>query len=233
MRKVFLAIAVSLLFAFSSFAQGDSYSVSLMGMYGWNETWKSHAGVDVVGFLPVSGHFEAVAALEAHGPKVCAFTATARPKFQLPLGELFLDGTLHYRSLASYGIADFDIAASVGWRFDYASAQFGLISHWTIDTEHSGSSSAKSVSEPFNMLYRVAFNVRPSSSRWNAGGGMANYTDFEYERTWEPMYFLHGHYNVNSNFSVLARADLKPAGAFHLTAQSWGFAFRAGVKYTF
>jgi len=204
------------------------YSVSVMGMYGWNETWRSHGGVDVIGFLPVSRHFEANAAMEAHSPKTFAATLNARPKFHLPVGELFLEGTFHFRNLGSYGIADLDLAASLGYRMDYVSAQVGVISHFTLDTEK-----GRNISEPLNLLYRIAVNVRPYTSRWNIGAGAANFTDFEYERSWEPMYFLIGHYDINERMSVLARADLKPAGAFHLTAGFWGIAFRAGLKISF
>ncbi|MDO5321106.1 MAG: hypothetical protein Q4F39_01800 [Bacteroidia bacterium] len=229
-----LTTVILLLASVLSFAQkpADRYNVSLMGMYGWNETWQSHGGVDVTGYLPVSRHFEATAAMEVHGPKTFAVTATARPKFKLPVGELFIDGSVHYRALASYGISDFNLAASVGWRIDYVSVQLGVTSHFTHDLEK-GTGRSEDISEPLNLLYRVSFNVRPATSRWNAGGGIANYTDFEYERTWEPMYFLDGHYDVNDRFSVLCRFDLKPAGAFHLTAGFWGASARAGVRYSF
>jgi len=199
-----------------------------MGMYGWNQIWKGHAGLDILGYLPVSKHFEACAALEVHSPKVFAATVTARPKFGLAVGEIFLDASAHYRQLGMYSIADFSLAASVGYRMDYVSVQVGITPHFTFDLD-----SGQSISEPLNMLYRLSVNVRPATSRWNAGAGVANYTDYEYERTWEPMYFFDGHYDVNDKLSVLARVDLKPAGAFHLAAQFWGVAVRAGVGYKF
>lgn len=218
-----------------SFAQesGGRYSVSVMGMYGWNETWHSHGGIDVVGYMPFSRHFEAAAAAEIHNPSTFALTATARPKFPLAVGEIFIDGSLHYRAHASYGIADFNFAASAGYRMDYVSVQVGATSHFTFDLNRKNTGKSETIVEPLNLLYRVAFNVRPASSRWNAGGGIANYTDFEYERTWGPMYFLDGHFDVNDNLTVLARFDLKPTGVFHQVAEFWGAAFRAGVKYSF
>lgn len=218
-----------------SFAQesGGRYSVSVMGMYGWNETWHSHGGIDVVGYMPFSRHFEATAAAEIHNPSTFALTATARPKFPLAVGEIFIDGSLYYRAHASYGIADFTVAGSVGYRMDYVSVQVGATSHFTFDLNRKNTGKSETIVEPLNLLYRVAFNVRPASSRWNAGGGIANYTDFEYERTWGPMYFLDGHFDVNDNLTVLARFDLKPTGVFHQVAEFWGAAFRAGVKYSF
>jgi len=234
MKKLFCLALLSLFTIVSARAQSlDKYSVTLMGVYGWNQTWKSHGGLDVIGYFPINQHFEAVAAAEYLSPKVFGATVTARPKFPLPVGEIFLDGSVHFRNFGMYKSADFTLAASAGYRMDYVSAQFGLISHTILDMERDKTGSSENLSEPFNMLYRVAFNVRPSTSRWNAGAGAANYTDFEYERTWEPMYFLHGKFNVDDHFTVLLRGDLKPAGAFHLNAQFWGVSVRAGVKYVF
>lgn len=234
MKRIFIAAALSLVAVLSSAAEpAGRYSISVMGMYGWNETWLSHGGIDVVGYLPFSRHFEATAALEVHSPGTFAVTATARPKFQLPVGEFFIDGSVHDRIHASYGISDFNIALSVGYRMDYVSIQVGAASHFIFDLGKKGDGKSGTIVEPLNLLYRVSFNVRPSSSRWNAGGGIANYTDFEYERTWGPMYFLDGHFDVNDRLSVLGRFDLKPTGVFHQVAEFWGAAFRAGVKYSF
>jgi len=234
MKKLLCVAFISLMTATISMAQSpERYSVTLMGVYGWNGTWKSHGGVDAIGYLPINEHFEATASVEYLSSKTFAATATARPKFPLPVGELFLDGSVHFRNFAAYKTADFTLAASVGYRMDYVSVQFGLINHTILDMARDKKSESINVTEPFNMLYRAYFNVRPRSSRWNAGAGAANYTDFEYERTWEPMFFLHGHYDIDEHFTVLLRGDLKPAGAFHLNAQFWGIAARAGVKYTF
>ena len=232
MRR-FTAIILSSLLAASALTAQEKPSLSVTGMYGWNETWQSHGGTDLKGEFPINPHFEACAAAEFITPGIFSVGATARPKFPLKTGELFLDGTLHFRNLAPYGIADFDIAASFGYRMDYVSVQAGIISHYTIDTERDNNGTSENVSEPINLLYKVYFNVRPSTSRWNAGAGVANYTDYEYERTWEPMYFIHAHYDFDSRLSLLFRTDLKPAGAFHLNAQFWGVAVRAGIKYTF
>jgi len=206
----------------------ERYSISALGMYGWNQTWRNHGGLDVIGYLPVSRHFEASASMELHSPNTFSITATASPKFKLPVGEIFIDGTIHYRQMCIWGTADLNLAASVGYRMDYVSAQIGFTPHFTLDLEQH-----RHITEPINMLYRLSVNVRPCSSRWNAGAGVANYTDFEYERTCEPMFFINGHFDINERFSIPARLDIKPAGAFHLTAQFWGISFRTGVKYTF
>lgn len=210
---------------------GERYSVSVTGLYGWNDSWKHHGGFDISGFLPVSRHFEATAAAEYHNPGTFAVTATARPKFHLGKGDLFIDGSAHFRAHASYGIADFNIAVSAGYRMDYFSIQAGATTHFTFDLERKGKSDT--IIEALNLLYKVRFNVRPATSRWNLGGGIANYTDYEYERTWVPMLFIDGHFNVSDSIALLWRFDFKPAGTFHQAAEFWGAAVRVGAKYSF
>lgn len=225
----FLLISVSL----SAMEHPDRYSVSLVGLYGWNETWKGYAGADIVGYMPFCKHFEAIAAVEGSGPGIFSMSATARPKYQFTVGELFADGSVHYRNLAVYGISELNFALSAGYRMDYVSVQLGVTSHLSFDRDRETRSDQIRVIEPLNLLYRLAFNVRPASSRWNAGAGVANYTDFEYGRTFGPLYFLHGHYDINDNISVLLRGELKPSGVFHMSAQFWGISFRTGVCYSF
>lgn len=224
-----LLIAVSL----SSRELPDRYSVSFVGLYGWNETRKGYAGADIVGYMPFCKYFEATAAVEGSGPGIYSLSATARPKYQLPVGELFADGSAHYRNLAVYGISELNLALSAGYRMDYVSVQLGVVSHFSYDNERSIQSDRTKVVEPLNLLYRLAFNIRPVTSRWNAGAGVANYTDFEYGRSFSPLYFLHGHYDINDNISVQLKGDLKPSGVFHMSAQFWGISFRAGVRYSF
>ena len=76
-------------------------SLALMGLYGWNKTWQSHAGLDLTGCVRVGNHFDVIAAAEVHNPKTFAVTATARPYFQLGVGEVFFDGSTHYRAHSS------------------------------------------------------------------------------------------------------------------------------------
>lgn len=210
----------------------DRYSVSLLGMYGYNHTWKSYGGFDLKGHIPVNRHFEMDAAFEYNSGSVCALTAVARPMFQLPVGEMFLDGALHCRFFVSpYDLAWFSMAASVGYRMDYVSAQLGIISNSIIDL--APGSADKVVAEPFNLLYRLAVNVRPYTSCWNISLGIADYTDYEYERTWEPMLFVHGHYTFLDHFSALLDVDFKSAGAFHLNNHFWGIGVRTGFRYIF
>lgn len=215
-------------------SERNRYSVSLLGMYGYNHTWSHYGGFDLKGHIPISRYFEADAAFEYNSGGVCALTAVARPMFPLPVGELFLDGAIHSRFfLSPYDMAWLTMAASIGYRMDYVSFQFGIMNNSLIDISKGASGATDIVAEPVNFLYRIAVNVRPYRSIWNITLGAANYTDYEYERTWESILFIHSHYTFRNHYSALLDVDFKPSGAFHLNAQFWGVMVRAGFKYYF
>lgn len=228
MRRIAIVLASFMLLSGTLCLAQDRYSVSVGGLYSWNTTWKSAGGIDIGGYLPFGKHFQATADAEFHSKQVLAATATLTPKFPLPTGEIFIDGTFHYRFLNKYRTADMVLAASAGYRMDFVSAQVGVDYHRIIDCDGDGN-----VSEPINLLYRVSFNICRQSSRWNAGGGIANYTPWEYEHSWEPMFFVNGRFDATDNIRVAFRADFKPAGMFHMNANFYGFAFRAGIEYRF
>ncbi len=211
----------------------DRYELSGAGIFGYNQTYRGYAGLSLSGFQPVNGGFEAEEYVEIAGSGVFSFSATARPKFALPVGEIFLDGTAFYRSLSSYRSAEFIAAGSVGYRMDYVSAQFGLFSRTMIDMDRKAHSNENFVSEPFNLLYRVSFQLRPSSSVWNVGGGFSNYTGYDYERMWQPLFFLNGSYRFNEHLRLNAEVLCKPTGMFHLVASFYGVRSSVGLSYIF
>lgn len=211
----------------------DRYSVSAYGVYGYNGTWKNFGGADIKGFMPVNFHYEMDASFEILSSGVFSASVTARPKFPLSVGELFVDGSLFYRNLYKYRASEFVSAVSVGYRMDYVSAQVGLFSRTMINNDRASQDNEAYVGEPFNLLYRVSFKVRPAFCVWNVGGGITDYNDFEYERMWEPLFFIDGHYDINDNLRLLAEVYVKPTGMFHLVASFYGITVKAGLSYRF
>lgn len=211
----------------------DRYELSGAGIYGYNRTFSGYAGLSISGFQPVNGGFEAEEYVEVAGPGVFSFSATARPKFALPVGEIFLDGTAFYRSLSSYRSAEFIAAGSVGYRMNYVSAQFGMFSRTMMDMDRKAHGNENFVSEPFNLLYRVSFQLRPSSSVWNVGGGFSDYSEYEYERMWQPLFFVNGCYRLNEHLRLNAEVSVKPTGMFHLVASFYGVRSSVGLSYIF
>lgn len=210
----------------------DRYNVSAYANYGYNTSWKNYGGLDVRGFLPLAKHFEMIANAEILTSGVFSASVTARPKFKLPVGEIFIDGTVNARSLFKYSTAELVLAASAGYRMDYISVQAGLFYRGIFDTGKSSGGSYVG-EKPVNAVYRVAFNVRPISSRWNVGGGITNFDEYEYERMWQPMFFIDGHYDLNDRLTVLSCIKVKQAGMFHQIVSFYGIDVKCGVSYRF
>lgn len=210
----------------------DRYSVSAYANYGYNSSWRNYGGFDVRGFLPLARHFEMTANAEILTSGVFSSSVTARPKFLLPVGEIFIDGTVNFRNLYKYESSELVFAASAGYRMNYISVQAGLFCRGMFG---SGDSREKSSvwETPVNVVYRVAFRVRPLKCRWNVGGGISNYDEYEYERMWQPMFFINGHYDLNDRFSLLACVRIKPTGTFQQIASFYGIDTRLGVAYRF
>ena len=211
----------------------DRYELSGSGIYGYNQTYRTYAGLSLSGFQPVDSRFETEESLEIAGPGVFSFSASARPKFALPVGEIFLDGTAFFRSFSAYRMAEFITAGSIGYRMEYVSAQFGMFSRTMMDLDRKVHDNENFVSEPFNLLYRISFQVRPSKSAWNVGGGFSNYTWYDYERMWQPLFFVNGHYRFNEHLRLNAEVMLKPTGMFHLVASLYGVRSSVGLTYIF
>lgn len=210
----------------------DRYAISAYANYGYNSSWRNYGGVDVRGFLPLARHFEMTVNAESLTSGVFSSSVTARPKFQLPVGEIFMDGTVSFRNLYRYELSELVFAASAGYRMNYISVQAGLFCRGMFDT---GNSPEKSSlwETPLNLVYRIAFRVRPLECRWNVGGGISNYDEYEYERMWQPMFFINGHYDLNERVSLLACVKIKQAGMFHQIASFYGIDTRCGVSYKF
>ena len=224
------------------------YSVTVLGEYGYNTTWGHFGGGEVRAELPLNDYFELNLAGEALSSRVYTFSATARPKFPLPVGEMFLDGTLFYSAVQRNRIADYVMAASIGYRMDYVSVQLGAFTQIFGDLDYDYHSLSSYNVDPFNVLYRVQVNVRPEKSVWNLHLGAADYTELEYERHWQPIFFLGGYYdlpfyNVFSrsdnlrgnirNIRLLAELYCKPTGMFHLNATFYGVKAKIGCALRF
>ena len=246
MKKLFLLCTLGLLLALS--ASAKPYSVTVLGEYGYNTTWGHFGGGEVRANLPFNDYFELDVAGEGLSSRVYTLSATARPKFPLPVGEMFLDGTLFYSAVQRNRIANYVMAASVGYRMDYVSIQLGIFGQVFRDIDLSYHSLDGHAVEPFNLLYRLQINTRPEQSPWNIYLGASDYTELEYERHWQPIFFLGGYYdlpyyNVFSksdnlrgnirNIRLLAEVYCKPTGMFHLNATFYGVKAKVGVALRF
>lgn len=224
------------------------YSITALGEYGYNTTWSHFYGGELRANLPFNDYFELDVAGEGLTSKVYTFSVTGRPTFALPVGELFIDGTMFFSLIDRNRIADYVMAASLGYRMDYVSVQLGTFCQIFGDMDYNYHSLSSYSVDPFNVLYRLQVNVRPQTSPWNLYFGASDYTELEYERHWQPIFFLGGFYdlpfyNVFSksdnlhgnirNIRLLAEVYCKPTGMFHLDASFYGIKAKLGLSVRF
>jgi len=226
-------------------SHGRPYSLSVLGEYGYNTTFSHYGGAVVSAFMPVHDKAEIIATVEGISANTYSIGTTVRPKFALPVGEMFFDATAFYRCDVRDQIHDFVGAMSVGYRMDYVSFQVGCFSRTAAPFDRTWNGDDQLVTEPFNLMYRLSVNVRPLCERWNIYFGGANFTETEYERMWQPVFFLGGYYdfkpssnfeyeyNAASHFRLLAEISCKPTGMFHLNANFYGARARFGFAYKF
>jgi len=223
------------IFPVLSFAREDKTGgcrVYAGAVYGYNPSYRSYGGLDLNVLAPFGRHFELEGAAEFN-PWNISTGVVARPVLPLKTGALFMDASVHAAFMTPFNMIDLAGAVDFGYRMDYVDARVGIMSHMIFDTSAKKGQGDENVSEPVNLLYRIEVKARPATCRWNVSAGIANYSDYEYERTWEPMYFVRGRFNLNDQLRLHLRTDIKPSGAFHLTAHAWGVSVRAGVSYCF
>ena len=104
------------------------YSLSGMVEYSYNKTWGHHANFDIQSLMPINPHFEMEARLQFSTANVYSGALQIRPKFELPVGELFLETDVYYRAIARNRIGDITAALGVGYRMDYVSITLGVFS---------------------------------------------------------------------------------------------------------
>lgn len=234
-----LAIAVAALFVcVNMYARqnqekaDDRYGITVLGVYDYSRTFAHQGGVDIAGHMPFHTYIEADAGFEFLGPNILAGTLVARPKLPLKVGELFLDAAVHLRSFNTFGIGTFALAASLGYRMDYVSAQLGIQRTAIHDFRKMPGDKGSDIVEP-NLVFRVAVNVRPQTSPWNISLGAGNFNLYQYERLYYPIFFLGGHYDFTEHLTLQAEVDLKFSGMFNMTTHFNELTARAGLTYSF
>ena len=211
----------------------DQYAVRLNVGYLHNTTYGSYAGFDIGGFMPINQHFEMQADLRFTTANTHAFGVQLRPKFPLPVGELYIEDRLLAGFYTRDNYNDMVHALAVGYRMDYVSVQFGFSNRLIIPIPYNWHDVSEITLEPFNFTYRVEVFVRPHTSPWNISACISNMTDYQIERMWQPIFMLGGLYNIDDHWRVNLSALCKPTGMFHLNAKYYAAEVRAGFAYKF
>lgn len=209
------------------------YSVTARVEYSYNKSWGHHANIDAQALLPINRNFEMNVNLQASFKNVYTVGVIMRPKFILPVGEMFFDTEVLYKAVLRSNQMDIIAALSLGWRFDYLSVQIGSYARVMGFYGRDWHSDEAYECEPFNLLYRLEVFCRPQSCNWNISAAFANYDGYNFERMWQPLFMLGGRYDVDEHWRVHLDAQIKPTGMFHLNAAFYGATVRAGFTYRF
>ena len=240
MRKRFLLFACAILLGgVGAWAAGQPgfgerrYTVSGMVEYSYNKTWSHHGNFDVQGLMPINPHFEMEAKLQFSTANVYTVQVQLRPKFKLPVGELFIETDLLHRAVARNQLSDMTAALALGYRMNYVSVTLGLFSRVFADWNRSWYNDETFVVEPFNLLYRVEVFCRPQNNPWNLSFMISNVDDYQMERSYQPLFSAGAWYDFDAHWRLNLWAQCKPTGMFHLDATFYGATFRTGFSYRF
>ncbi len=231
--SVFCTLYSVLLFAGNPGFGERKYTVTGLAEYSYNATWKHHANFDVQALMPFNPHFEMEAKVQLSTANVYTGYVQLRPKFALPVGEMFLETGVMYRAVKRNTLGDFTAALGVGYRMDYVSVTIGMFGRVIDDWQRDWHSTESYVTEPFNLLYRLEVYCRPQANVWNLWFSFSNIDDHQMERMWQPLFGIGAWYNVTEHWRVLLDAQCKPTGMFHLDATFYGATVRAGFSYRF
>ena len=233
--KTKILILILALFALSSYRlmASSPYSVSLHAGYGHNLTYGSMANFDVDAYMPVSQYFETQASLRLSTVNTYAVGVQLRPKFALPVGEMYLEDRLLMNIIKRYNFSDFVQTLSVGYRMQYVNVQVGMSMRVMIPMPYDQSRGDELICEPFDAVYRVEAFVRPDTSPWNISLCVSNVDNYQIERMWQPMFYLGGWYDITDHWRVRVAGKMKLAGMFHLNAHYYASEVRVGAEYRF
>lgn len=209
------------------------YTVSGLVEYSYNKTWGHHGNFDVQGLMPFNPHFEMEARVQLSTANVYSGALQLRPKFELPVGELFLETDVYYRAVVRNKIGDFTAGIGVGYRMDYVSVTLGMFTRVMDNLNRSWYTDETYLVEPFNLIYRIEVFCRPQNNNWNLSFLFSNIDDYQMERMWQPLFGIGAWYDVTDHWRLNFGVQCKPTGMFHLDATFYGITCRAGFSYRF
>lgn len=206
------------------------YAISVHAGYGHNLTQGSMANFDIDAYMPINTHFDMQANVRLCTENNYAMGLQLRPKFGLPVGELFLENRLMARIFVHEEMNEFVHAISLGYMMEYVSVQVGMTTRMMLEQPYNQHSADGILVEPFGACYRLEAFVRPRSADWNISLCISNMDNYMIERVMAPMFYLGAWYDINDHWRVRLSGKYRLAGMFHLNAHYYGSEVRAGVE---
>ena len=209
------------------------YSISLHTGYAHNLTYGSYVNFDIDAYIPINQHFEIESNARLSTANMYTIGVQLRPKFPLPIGEMYFEDRLLMNIIKRYEYSDFVQLLSVGYRMQYVDVLVGMFTRVIIPMPYEYFTGDELICEPFDLIYRLEAFVRPKTSPWNISLCVANLDNYQIERMWQPMFYLGGWYDINKHWRVSLSSKMKLSGMFHLNAHYYGAELRVGAEYKF
>lgn len=216
---------------------GDHTRFEVWIEYAYNQTWGHYGNINFNAIIPINNYFDIEAGVQLSSANIYTLNIQAMPHFPLSKKyhcDLYLDTRILYRAIARSKIHDFDILASLGYRQDYLSVELGAFMHMMNPMGSLFNNAySETMTEPIAAAYMLEVFARPIDCNWNLSVRVANFTEYQIERMWEPIFSLSGRYDPTGHWRVMLRADYKPTGIFHTNTTFYSIGIRAGFAYTF
>ena len=237
MKRYFIFIVVLLclgtqLQAHSAY-RDSTYAIGLSATYAYNETYEHHGTFSVDAYLPIHRYFEGEVNIRLQTVDVYDFGIKLRPKFILPVGELYFDTQIIYNLISRSYLQSVSGALSFGYRMDYLQVQVGYGSRFFSSLLKSRHNSETSVHEPHNLIYYVEVFARPHTSPWNISACVTDMTEYQMERMFTPMFILNSYVNIGEHWRIRMRGLCKPVGLSNLAPSFYGAEGTLGLTYRF
>lgn len=235
MKRISLVILALMVILPSSLLEARDFGFGGMAALagGYNPTWGSYGGVDLRAQMAVDRHLDVYAGFEGLTAGSISTGISVRPKIQFAVGTLYFDAGVLYKHLGGDGIFDFVSRGSLGWQMKHFDVQLGMFNRTMGSIERDIHTDEEMIGEPFNVLYRLQYNLKGNDNPWDLWCGMSDFTAFEFERHWSPIFYLGGRRTLGDDLQLFGQTEIKPTGMFHLNACFYGIVFRVGAFYSF
>jgi hypothetical protein len=87
------------------------------------------------------------------------------------------------------------------------------------------------VHEPFNIMYRLSYNVKKEDSKWNLETAISNYDYCYIQQTTNPMLDIKFTYKPVENLTLFSETLYKNAGILNLSANYFALSVKTGIVW--
>lgn len=187
----------------------------------------------IMGFIPINSNFELSSSIGASTANAYTIAAHIRPKFGLPVGELYCQSDIWYNAIARNLLHDLSSALGMGYRFDYLNLYIGCGMRILTPMYQDAHSLSKAIIEPYNVVYQIDVFVRPTVNRWNLYFSLTNISETQMYRTFEPQLLVNVLFRIDTHWTVYLGGQYQCAGLMNLTPTYYGHRVQTKVTYSF